>query len=53
MMMTRPAVFTVLPWVFHFSVPLLINPCFSRSSQKGAMICMEAETRIRSDSVKN
>jgi len=53
MMMTRPAVFTMLPWGFHFRVVLLINPCFSRSSQKGVMMCVEAETCIKSDSVKN
>ncbi len=53
MMMTRPAVFTMLPWDFHFKVVLLIKPYFSRSFQKGAMMCMEAETCIRSDSVKN
>jgi hypothetical protein len=52
-MMTRPAVFTMLPSDFHFKAVLWTNPYFSRSLLKGAMTCVEAETCMRSDSVKN
>jgi S-adenosylmethionine:tRNA-ribosyltransferase-isomerase (queuine synthetase) len=53
MMMTRPAVFIMLPSAFHFKDVLLTNAHFSRSSLNAAMMCVEAVTCIRSDSVKN
>ena len=52
MMMTRPAVLTMLLSDFHFKPVLRINPCLTRSALKGAMMCVEALTCMRSDSVK-